>query len=363
VTAGVIPAGLALARRRGRERALLLGLAGALVLVVAIAGLGIGALAIPPGEVLAIIGVKLGLISPDAVDPLHAQVFYAIRAPRVLLGLVVGASLALAGAAMQGMFRNPLADPGLIGVSAGAALAAAAVIVVGPPSVIAMGSLLRPWALPIAAFGGGLAATVIVYVLARHEGRVVVPVMLLAGVALNALAGAAIGWLTFIATDEQLRSLTFWTLGSLGAAGWVAVLPAIVLAGVAAIALLSQARALNLLALGEGEARHLGADPVRITRIVSACAAIAVAAAVASAGMIGFVGLVAPHLVRLLVGPDHRVVLPGAALLGGAMLVAADIVARTAVVPAELPLGVVTALVGVPFFFWLLLRAKRGGIA
>lgn len=362
MSASAMPTGLALARRRSQERALLLGVAGALVLVAALAGLGIGALAIRPAEVFSILAAKLGMASAPP-DALHAQVFMTIRMPRVLLGLVVGAALALAGAAMQGMFRNPLADPGLIGVSAGAALAAATVIVIGPPAVIGMGSALRPWILPLAAFGGGLAATAAVYLLARHEGRVVVPVMLLAGVALNALAGSAIGWLTFIANDEQLRSLTFWTLGSLGGASWVSVLPAVALAGLAALGLLSQARNLNLLALGEGEARHLGADPARTARIVAACSAVAVAAAVASAGMVGFIGLVAPHLVRLLVGPDHRVVLPGAALLGGALLVVADIVARVAVVPAELPLGVVTAIIGVPFFFWLLVRAKRGGMA
>lgn len=363
MSASILPAGLALARRRGRERALLLGGAGLLALLACLAGFGIGALAIPPGEVLAILGAKLGLWPAAMPDPLHEQVFTAIRAPRVLLGFTVGAALALAGAAMQGMFRNPLADPGLIGVSAGAALAAALVIVLGPPAVLAISAGFRPWLLPAAAFLGGLGATAAVYLLARQEGRVVVPVMLLAGVALNALAGAALGWLSFVASDEQLRSLTFWTLGSLGGASWPSVLPAVLLAGLAALCLLGQARALNLLALGEGEAKHLGADPVRITHVVAAASAVAVAAAVASAGMVGFVGLVAPHLVRLAVGPDHRVVLPGAALLGGAMLVLADIVARIAVVPAELPLGVVTALLGVPFFLWLLLRAKRGGMA
>ena len=353
--------GLRLAGKRRRERRWLLAGAGMLACLVALAGFGIGALAIPPSTVLHILAAKLGLADATAIDPLHAQVFTAIRAPRVLLGFCVGAALALAGAAMQGVFRNPLADPGLIGVSAGAALAAAFIIVIGPPALIGAGSLLRPWMLPLSAFGGGLLATAAVYLLARHEGRVVTSVMLLAGIALNALVGAAIGWLTFIATDEQLRSLTFWTLGSVGGASWAGVVPTLCLAAVAAFGLLRLAPALNLLALGEAEARHLGSDPARTARLVACYAAVAVAAAVASAGMIGFVGLVAPHLVRLLVGPDHRVVLPGAALTGGTLLVAADIIARTAVIPAELPLGVVTALVGVPFFFWLLLRAKRAG--
>jgi iron complex transport system permease protein len=353
--------GLRLADKRRRERRWLLAGAGLLACIVALAGFGIGALPIPPATVLHILAAQLGLADPAGIDPLHQQVFLAIRAPRVLLGFGVGASLALAGAAMQGVFRNPLADPGLIGVSAGAALAAACIIVIGPPAIIGAGSLLRPWMLPLSAFGGGLLATAAVYLLARHEGRVVTSVMLLAGVALNALVGAAIGWLTFIATDEQLRSLTFWTLGSVGGASWASVLPTLTLALLAAIGLLRLAPALNLLALGEAEARYLGSDPARTARLVACFAAVAVAAAVASAGMVGFVGLVAPHLVRLLVGPDHRVVLPGAALAGGTLVVLADIVARTVVVPAELPLGVVTALVGVPFFFWLLLRSKRTG--
>ena len=347
------------ARRRRTWRVLgglVLLLGGAVVL-----GLGVGAVAISPGQVLAILGESVGLSLPWAYESRQALVLTAIRLPRVLLGMGVGGGLAVSGAVMQGLFRNPLADPSLIGVSSGAALAAVVTIVLGPVLMGGWADALGPFLLPAAAFAGGVGATVLVYRLGTRNGQTSVATMLLAGIAINALAGAGTGLMTFIADDDQLRDLTFWTLGSLGGATWtqLAVVGPCLLGGMVAAPFL--ARPLNALLLGEGEAFHLGIDTERTKKQVVTLAALVVGAAVAVSGVIGFIGLVVPHLLRLAVGPDHRVLIPGSALLGGALLLGADVLARTIVAPAELPIGIVTALVGAPFFLWLLLRDRNRG--
>ncbi len=288
-------------------------------------------------------------------------IVYDIRMPRVLLGVLIGAALAVSGAVMQGLFRNPLADPGLIGVSAGSSLGAVAVIVLGTswlaPFTLALGSL----ALPIAAFCGGFAVTLVLYRVATRQGRTSVATMLLAGIALAALAMALTGILIFMADDRQLRDLTFWQLGSLGGATWpkiASVGPIIVLA---LAAMPFMARGLNALALGEATAGHLGIPVQRLKYTAIVAVSAAVGASVAVSGGIGFVGIVVPHLLRLLIGPDNRYLLPASALLGASMLLLADAVARVIVAPAELPIGIVTAIAGAPFFLWILLR-KRGVI-
>lgn len=288
-------------------------------------------------------------------------IVYDIRLPRVILGMLVGAALAVSGAVMQGLFRNPLADPGLIGVSAGASLGAVSIIVLGgtvlAPITLALGTL----ALPLAAFFGGLATTLVLYQVATRRGQTSVATMLLAGIALAALAMALTGILIFMADDRQLRDLTFWSLGSLGGATWQkigSVGPVIVLA-LAAMPFL--ARGLNALSLGEATAGHLGIPVQRLKYVAIIGVSAAVGASVAVSGGIGFVGIVVPHLLRLLIGPDNRYLLPASALLGAALLLLADSVARTIVAPAELPIGIVTAIAGAPFFLWILLR-KRGVI-
>jgi iron complex transport system permease protein len=327
-----------------RYRAVLLALGVALPLVVLLAA-GMGAYAIPPQEIPRILW--------ERSEAAYA-VLMSVRFPRVLLAVVVGGLLALSGAVMQGLFRNPLADPGLIGVSSGAALGAAVFIVLLPGA-----GLLEVYALPLMAFVGALLATLTVWVLASSGGRVQVLTLLLAGIALNALAGSLIGLLLSRATDEQLRSLTFWTLGGYGGATWS------LLASIAPTALLSSwgllrlSRPLNALVLGESEAFHLGVNLEPFKRKAVALTALAVGTAVAAAGSVGFIGLVAPHLFRLLAGPDHRYLLPGSVLLGATLSVLADLIARTAAAPAELPVGVVTSLLGAPFFIGLLLRFKR----
>ena len=351
--------------RRRRERRVLVGLVVLLTGTVGM-GLAVGAVPISPGQVLAILSDQVGLSRigfslPWSYDPQQALVLTGIRLPRVLLGMGVGGGLAVSGAVMQGLFRNPLADPSLIGVSSGAALAAVVTIVLGAALFGGWADALGAFLLPAAAFAGGAGATVVVYRLGTRNGQTSVATMLLAGIAINALAGAGTGLMTFIADDDQLRDLTFWTLGSLGGATWtqLAVVGPCLLGGIIAAPFL--ARPLNALLLGEGEAYHLGIDTERVKKQVVTLAALVVGAAVAVSGIIGFIGLVVPHLLRLAVGPDHRVLIPGSALLGGALLIGADVLARIIVAPAELPIGIVTALVGAPFFLWLLLRDRDRG--
>jgi len=323
------------------------------VAVSAVLGLGIGAIDIPPGHVLTVLADRLlGIDTGVAVDPQHAEVLWAIRLPRVILAILVGAALGIAGAALQGIFRNPLADPGVVGASAGASLGASIAIVAG---VSVLGTMTQP----VAAFLGALAATMVVYLMSRRGGRTEVVTLLLTGLAITAVVEAAVGLLTSAASDQELRDLTFWRLGSLGGATWDTIAMAAPFTLMAVAALPFAARPLNVLALGEREAGHLGIATERVRAIVVVLAALGVGAAVAAAGLIAFVGLIVPHLVRVSAGPDHRVVLPASALGGAVLLLLADLISRTAVAPVELPLGVITGLLGGPFFLWLLHRTRR----
>ena len=300
---------------------------------------------------------------PDALGAAGASteqlVFSTIRLPRLVMGLAAGAGLGLAGALMQGLFRNPLADPGLIGVSSGAALAAAALIVMGALWFPDVPRSLGSWPLMLTAFCGGLVTTGLIYGLAQTGGGTRIGVMLLAGVAINALAMAGLGLLSFLSTDEQLRNLQLWLMGSLGSTRWPVALTACAVVAVAMAVAMRLAQPLNAIALGEAQATLMGVAVERSKRISVIVAALVVGCITAACGMVGFVGLVAPHWVRLVAGPDHRVVLPASALLGAAMVVFADAFARTVVAPAELPLGVLTALVGVPLFLAMLRQFRR----
>ena len=284
-----------------------------------------------------------------------------IRLPRMLLGMFVGASLAVAGAMMQGMFRNPLADPGLVGVSSGAALAAVATIALG-------NSLAAPWiktfgayALPLAAFVGGIATTMILVSIVSRQGQMAVSTLLLAGVALAALNGALMGLIAYSSDDRELRDLTLWMLGSLSGASWPKVFAVIPFALLVALVLPRLIRGLNGLLLGEAEAFHLGIDVERTKRAIVLVTSAAVGAAVAVSGILGFVGIVVPHVVRLLAGPDHRIVLPASALMGATLVLAADILARMLLRPAELPLGVVMAILGAPVFLHMVVKRGMAG--
>jgi iron complex transport system permease protein len=331
------------------------------LVVVFVLSLGIGQYPIAPDEVVAILFSKIGIHLNIDFTVQQADVLTIVRMPRVIMGLFIGAALAVSGAAIQGLFRNPLADPGLIGISAGASFAVAAMIVLGNSALIGIQDLLGNLTLPIAAFTGGLVTTLVIYRLATFGGRTNVATMLLAGIAINALAGAGIGMLISLSNDDQLRDITFWNLGNLNRTTWDSVRVSLPFLIFALIAMPLLARPLNAFLLGESEAGHLGVNVERTKQAVVVLSALAVGAGVAVAGVVNFIGLVVPHLLRLSVGPDHRYVLPGSALLGGVLLVIADLIART--LPYEVPLGIITALVGGPFFLWLLLRDRTRGFA
>ena len=340
-----------------RRRLLLAVLGGALVLVW-IAALSIGAVTVGAYEILAILAKPLGLDLGATFGPREETVLLAIRLPRAFLGLLAGAALAVSGAALQGLFRNPLADPALIGVSMGAALAAVAAIVLGAAVAAILPAGVRHLLLPAAAFAGGLVAVLAVYRIAERDGRTDVATLLLAGIAVNAIAQAGIGYLMFISDDQQLRDLNFWLLGG---NTWARMLPVVPFVVLPLLALPLLARHLDAMVLGEREALHLGFDVERTKRLIVVLAAMATGATVALTGVIGFVGLVVPHLVRLVVGPNHRTLLPASILLGAILMLLADLLARTLVLPAELPIGILTSCIGGPFFIWLLLRRRALG--
>ncbi len=299
------------------------------------------------------------LIMGDEISLRDRVVLLEIRLPRLVLGILVGASLAVSGALMQGLFRNPLADPGLVGVNAGAGLGAITGIIFAGALPAAMTGFLGYYLVPLMAFFGGWVTTLILYTVATRRGQTSVATMLLAGIALGALFGAAGAIMTYYADDNQLRDLTFWGMGSLGGATWSKVLTAapIIVLALSVAPLLG--KGLNGLALGEAAAGHLGIDVQRIKRIAILSVAAATGAAVAVSGGIGFVGIVVPHLLRLSIGPDHRWLLPNAAILGAILLLIADMISRVVIAPAELPIGIVMAVIGGPVFLWILLR-RRG---
>ncbi|AZN35205.1 FecCD family ABC transporter permease [Iodobacter ciconiae] len=319
-------------------------LAGLLVLLLMISASS-GAVSIPLSQL-----PKL-LFSPRFETGTEQQLWQSVlldmRLPRVLFGALAGAVLALTGAAMQALFRNPLAEPGLLGISSGASLGAVTAILFGGGSLM----VLAP-----AAFAGSLIATALAYHLGkRYQG---IAGLLLAGIAINAICGSLIGLMTYMADDNQLRSLTFWSMGSLAGGTWSLLgmlSPALL---IISAMVMRHWRAMNALLLGEREAQHLGFPMKAIRRKLVLLTALLIGPLVAATGGIGFVGLVVPHLVRMMLGADHRRLLP-AAMLGGAIaLVAADCLARLVAQPAELPIGIVTSLIGGPFFLWLLISRK-----
>ena len=331
------------------RRMLTLGVLGMGLAVALIMALGIGAVGIAPLQVAAILLDRIGIDIGVAFEPYQQAALLSVRLPRILLALASGATLGIAGASLQALFRNPLAEPLLIGVSGGAACGAVAWIVFG-----GLGLGLGAWGLPFAAFGASLIATAGVMAGARGEGRLDIATLLLSGLAMNALANAILGYMIYLANETQVRALTFWMLGSLGGATWDSIVPAMVLMAAGVAALVPMARPCDALALGEAEAGHLGGAVERVKLITVVAIALGVGASTALTGVIGFVGLVSPHIVRLIGGSDHRFVIPGSALLGALIVTLSDVVARTLVAPAELPIGVVTSAIGAPFFFWLL---------
>jgi iron complex transport system permease protein len=338
--------------KRVRPAALLMG---ALLLGVTVA-VQCGAVQVTGSDWLSVLG-----LGEQRAGAGGAYVLWNIRLPRALFSVLVGASLGLAGALTQGLFRNPLADPGLLGVSAGAACAAALTIVVVSGLNLPIPISWRVWLLPAAAFGGALGVCFTLDRIARWITPGSIAGLLLTGVALNALAAAVIGLCTYLATDEQLRSLSFWTMGSLAGGNWaLAVLQASLLS-LAWWRVRKLVRTINALSLGEAAAAHVGVDVCHMRSQVIVLVAVLAGFSVAWCGMIGFIGLIAPHLVRMWVGSDQRQVVPMSMLIGGLLLLVADTLARTVAIPAEIPVGIFTALLGSPFFL-LLLRGARGRI-
>lgn len=328
-------------------------LLGVLIFTVVLSS-GLGAVEIAPLQVLSILASQFGLNIGVPFTEQQEAVFIALRLPRVLMGLFIGAGLAVSGAAMQGLFRNPLADPGLLGISSGASF------FVGL-AIIANISFAGIWTLPIAAFAGSVLAIILIYSLAQHDRKTNIATMLLAGIAINALCEAGTGLFTYLSTDEQLRTITFWQMGSLGGASWSSLGSAAPLISLSVLGMPFLASALNALLLGESNARHLGVSVEKVKWVIVALIGLGVGAGVAVAGRIGFVGLVIPHVIRLFVGSNHRAVLPLSAIAGALLLLWADLISRTIVSPAELPIGILTSMIGGPFFLYLLLQAKKKG--
>lgn len=324
----------------------------ALVVAITVAA-GSGQLDLPAAEVLGSVLRRLGMeFGAVPSHPGGEATLWNIRFPRVALAVLVGAALACAGALMQGVFGNPLAEPGIAGVSAGAAVGACLAIVLGA-------SVFGAWTVTAFAILGGLGSVTLVYLLSRSNGRTEVVTLILTGVAVNAIAGAAIAFLTFLGDSQAREQIIFWQLGSLNGTRWpyVAVAAPIILIALALA--VRECRQLDLLALGERGARHVGVDVDRLRIRCIALVAVMTAAAVAFCGIIAFVGLVVPHLVRMMLGPRHAVLIPASALGGALLMVVADLFARTAVAYADLPIGMLTALVGGPFFLYLILRTRR----
>ncbi len=342
-----------LPHRRLQGPTLTLALTG-LLLAVATLSVTSGAAGLGAGDLVAALWGE-GLNLRDRV------ILVDIRLPRLGLGMAVGAALAVAGVLLQGLFRNPLADPGIVGVSAGAGLGAVLAIVLGGLLPAALTAKVGQALVPLAAGLGGWVTTLLLYRIATSGQRTDVAVMLLAGIALAALAGAGTGVLTYLADDRQLRDLTFWSMGSLAGATWTKLVAALPLMALALLVAPRLARGLNALALGEAQAAHMGTDVQVLKRLTILSAAAATGAAVAVSGGIGFIGIIVPHLLRQAQGPDHRQLIPNAALLGAVLLVLADLVSRSIVAPAELPIGILTALIGAPVFLWMLMqRGVRG---
>jgi len=353
-------------RRAGRDRgarALAYGLPalGLLTILMLLTSIMTGA------STASVVGLFKSLFLGDAGDPIDALrnriVILEVRMPRAVLGFLVGAALAASGATMQGLFRNPLADPGVLGVTSGASLGAVSTIVLGGTLLAPLTSVFGIFMLPLMAFVGALVVTYILYRLGRREGETQIATMLIAGIAISALGMAGTGLLIYMANDNQIRDITFWSLGSLAGSTWqkAAIAAVVILPSLLALPFL--ARGLNAFTLGEAAAFHMGVPVERFKRVAILMVAAATGVSVALSGGIVFVGMIVPHLIRIAAGPDHRFLLPASALLGGCLLLAADMVTRVIVAPAELPIGILTALIGAPFFLWILLRDRSGRMA
>jgi iron complex transport system permease protein len=332
-------------------------LMGMLLLVLLFASAGIGAFSFSPSEMLRHLGLALGLLPPTTEDALARNVFLELRLPRVLLSGLTGAVLGVSGTLMQGLFRNPIVEPGLAGTSAGAALGAALVFVFGSTATV-FSAPLGSLGVPLLAFAGGFVATLVVYRLSTSFGKVDVFTLLLAGIAVNAVCNAGTGFLSYVARDPQARNITFWNLGTFTTADWQGVEIVAVFFFASFLWVLRFGKSLNALMLGEDEAASLGVEPGKLVFRLLVLNTAMVAVATAMVGVIAFIGLVVPHVLRLMKSSDYTFLLPGSALLGALSMELIDIVARIVIPPAELPIGIITAVIGAPVFLWILLGQR-----
>ena len=315
--------------------------------------LSIGPVSLSLDECLDLFKSRLGFTGLD-INKIHEVVLYDIRLPRVLGGAIIGAALSIAGAAMQGLFKNPLADPGLIGISSGASLSASLIIVLG----VNMG-VFQLFGISFWTFVGASLTTLLVFSLSQQNKETSVATMLLAGIAINAICGSVTGLLTYVSDDEELRSITFWLMGSLAGIGWSQVWVMLIFILPSILILVRKGKSLNAFMLGDLDAKYMGVDTKKVKLIIVIATTLCVGTAVANSGMIGFVGLVIPHICRMMVGSDNRTVLPLSALLGALLIISSDLLCRTVLAPAELPIGVVTSIVGSPIFLSILIKEKR----
>jgi iron complex transport system permease protein len=333
-----------------------------LMIVAMLCGIAFGAVGVLPSDMAASLQHFFTGKDPETI---YEAVFIQLRLPRVLLCAITGGILAVSGVLMQGLFRNPIVEPGLVGTSSGAAFGASIVFVLAAKMSPEVKGYTGPLLVPVVAFLGGLTATYVVYSLAKSAGRVSILSLLLIGIAVNAVCLSGTGFMSYIARDPQARSITFWNLGTFSGASWQQVAIVGTVAFVIFIITLRDAKGLNALLLGEEEAAYLGVDTEKLKRRIMLMNTAMVAVATSFVGVIAFMGLIVPHVVRLLIGSDNRRLLPASAILGAALLMLADLSARLLLAPAEMPIGIITSLVGAPIFILLLKRfnlvQQKGG--
>ena len=320
----------------------------------------IGPVKISISQAFLIVMNKTGIMNNnEGFTAIQESVLWDIRMPRIILGLLVGLALGSAGAILQGLFRNPLVDPGFIGVSSGAAIGAMAAIMFSSLILSYTSDFLTPFILPVLAIIGAFITTLLIYRMSKVSGKTNIMAMLLAGIAINALAGSIIGLLVSISSDSELRSFTFWTLGGLDNGSWkISIISAIFI--LTSFLIIYKIRGkLDIFMLGDAEAYHLGLNVESLKKKIIFIASIMVGISVSFCGMIGFIGLVTPHIIRLFIGPKHKYLIPGSALLGSIILVLSDLICKTVIAPAQLPIGVITSIIGAPFFIWLIFSQKR----
>jgi iron complex transport system permease protein len=333
-----------------------------LLIIVLLCAIAFGAVEILPSDMFS--AMQHFMQGKDPAN-IYEGVFIQLRLPRVLLCAITGAILSVSGVLMQGLFRNPIVEPGLVGTSSGAALGASVVFVLAAKFSPEMKSFTGPFLVPLVAFFGALAATYTVYSLAKNAKRISIMSLLLVGIAVNAVCLSGTGFMSYIARDPQARSITFWNLGTFSGASWLQVFIVGLVAAIIFIVSLRYSKQLNALLLGEEEAAYLGVDPDKLKRKIMLLNTAMVAVATAFVGVISFMGLIVPHVLRLLIGSDNKKLLPASMLLGAALLTLADMCARLILAPAEVPIGIITSLIGAPVFIILLkkfnLLQQKGG--